>query len=63
MNKPIQTRPGWRKSRHSGGGNDCVEVDEKLTGIADTKDKTHSAVMFSGPAAVRALFAHLRQAA
>jgi hypothetical protein len=37
----VEARQGWRKSIHSGGGNDCVEVntDEVIVGIRDTKDR------------------------
>jgi len=45
MNTPIETRPGWRKSSYSGGGNDCVEVSD--TALADTKDPTHAEIRVS----------------
>jgi len=62
ITKPITTRPGWRKSSHSGGGNDCVEVAEGLNGICDTKDPQHRAIMLP-KASVLALFAKIREAA
>jgi hypothetical protein len=31
--------PQWAKSSHSGGGNDCVEVQKGLVRIRDTKNR------------------------
>jgi hypothetical protein len=48
----------WRKSSHSGGGNDCVEIafTAELTGIRDSKDHGAGHLALS-PRSLRALLA------
>jgi hypothetical protein len=41
------TRPVWRKSSHSGGDNgNCVEVNDTLNGVRDSKNPNGPVLKF-----------------
>jgi Domain of unknown function (DUF397) len=47
------TRAAWRKSSHSGGAGNCVEVAGNLTGavgVRDSKNPDGQALVFTTPA-------------
>lgn len=65
MAKIDLSRAQWKKSSHSGGGQDCVEVARNLPGtvaVRDSKNPAGPALLFS-PASWRVFAAGVKSGA
>lgn len=62
MTRAGQDEPRWRKSSHSGGGNDCVEVATTgpVTTVRDSKNPDGPRLRFAGPSWTLFLGSHSR---
>lgn len=51
MTRSGHDEPRWRKSSHSGGGNDCVEIAAigSSTAVRDSKNPDGPRLDFAGP--------------
>ncbi|GHG59906.1 DUF397 domain-containing protein [Streptomyces griseocarneus] len=52
----------WQKSSYSGGGNNCVEIANRVDGVALRESTAPGTVLTTTPPRFRALLAHLRRA-